>query len=366
MKGKISLVAALFLTGAAAFAAVFGSVRGIVHDAQHRPVENAMVMLRANTSDWGASAYTDANGQFVFNAVGIGEYTVTIAAPGFNQMEQKVQIAAGTQPVLHFLLSVASSRETVDVSATPEAVATDTATPGADRSNSMAMITDFVPGAYLTHDQVHMRGGHQMSWMVDGVPVPNTNIASNLGPQFDPKDIDYLEVDRGSYGAEMGDRTYGVFNVAPRTGFERNRQAEVVVSAGNFYQTNDAFSLGDHTQNFAYYIGLNANRSNLGIEAPVPRVVHDAENGFGGFSSLIFNVDPANQLRLVLSLRRDFYQIPYDPDPGDIENAPIAANGFQAQYPSLDLRDADRESDALANFSWVHTFNSKLRSEERR
>jgi len=82
MKGKISLLAALLLTGASAFAAVFGSVRGIVHDAQHRPVENAMVMLRANTSDWAASAYTDANGQFVFNAVGIGEYTVTIAAPG--------------------------------------------------------------------------------------------------------------------------------------------------------------------------------------------------------------------------------------------------------------------------------------------
>jgi hypothetical protein len=54
---------------------------------------------------------------------------------------------------------------------------------------------------------------------VDGVPVPNTNIASNIGPQFDPKDIDYLEVSRGGYGAELGDRTYGVFNVVPRTGF---------------------------------------------------------------------------------------------------------------------------------------------------
>ena len=112
-------------------------------------------------------------------------------------------------------------------------------TPGAARTNSLAMITDFVPGAYMIHDQLHIRGGHQTSWLVDGVPVPNTNIASNLGPQFDPKDIDYLEVSRGSYGAEFGDRTYGVFNVIPRTGFERNRQAELVLSAGNFYQTND-------------------------------------------------------------------------------------------------------------------------------
>ena len=75
----------------------------------------------------------------------------------------------------------------------------------------------------MVHDQLHIRGGHQTSWLVDGVPVPNTNIASNIGPQFDPKDIDYLEVSRGSYGAEFGDRTYGVFNIAPRTGFERDR-----------------------------------------------------------------------------------------------------------------------------------------------
>ena len=89
----------------------------------------------------------------------------------------------------------------------------------------MAMITDYVPGAYVTHDMLHMRGGHQVDWLIDGVPIPNTNIATNLGPQIDPKDIDYLEVQRGSYDAEYGDRTYGIFNIVPRTGFERDNQA---------------------------------------------------------------------------------------------------------------------------------------------
>ncbi len=363
----------LLLMPLAAFASIFGSVRGIVHDSQHRPVENAMVMLHSKTSDWSASVTTDATGQFIFNGVALGEYTVTVAAPALNQATQDVAVNSGSQPVLHFSLSVATKKETVNVSGSPEAAPTDSSTPitlvsridialtpGADRTNSLAMITDYVPGAYFTHDQLHIRGGHQTSWLVDGVPVPNTNIASNLGPQFDPKDIDYLEVDRGSYGAEFGDRTYGVFNVVPRTGFERNREAELVLSAGNFYQTNDSLSFGDHTERFAYYASVNANRSNLGIQTPVPQVVHDAENGYGGFGSLIFNVDPSDQLRFVASLRKDYYQIPYDPFPNDIENAPIAANGFQAQYPSLNLRDGDHESDALANFSWVHTFNSKL------
>ena len=366
------IILAPFL-GLTAFASIFGSIRGIVHDPQHRPVENAMVMLRSKTSDWSATANTDATGQFTFSAVAVGEYTVTIVAPNFNQAAQNVVVNAGSQPVLHFSLNVATTKETITVSGAPEAAPMDSATPttlvsrldvertpGAARSNSLAMITDYVPGAYLTHDQLHIRGGHQTSWLIDGVPVPNTNIASNIGPQFDPKDIDYLEVNRGSYGAEFGDRTYGVFNVVPRTGFERNRQAELVLSAGNFYQTNDALSFGSHTERFAYYASVNANRSNLGIQTPVPQVVHDAENGYGGFGSLIFNVDPSNQLRLVTSARRDYYQIPYDPFPNDIENAPIAANDFRAQFPSLNLRDGDHESDALVNFSWVHTFNSKL------
>ena len=363
----------LTLLPLAAFASILGSVRGIVHDPQHRPVENTMVMLHSKTSDWSASVTTDATGQFIFNGVALGEYTVTVVAPTFNQATQTVTVNSSSQPVLHFSLSVATNKETVNVSGSPEAAPTDSATPitlvsrldvehtpGADRTNSLAMITDYVPGAYFTHDQLHIRGGHQASWLIDGVPVPNTNISSNLGPQFDPKDIDYLEVNRGSYGAEFGDRTYGVFNVVPRTGFERNREAELVLSAGNFYQTNDALSFGDHTERFAYYASLNANRSNLGIQTPVPQVVHDAENGYGGFTSLIFNLDPSDQLRLVASLRKDYYQIPYDPFPNDIENAPIAGNGFQAQYPSLNLRDGDHESDALVNFSWVHTFNSKL------
>jgi hypothetical protein len=359
----------LFLAGtiflaAVATATIFGSIRGIVHDPQHRPVQGAMVMLRAKTSEWTKTANTDSNGQFELNAVPVGEYTVSVADPGFIQSEQDVMVASGSQPVVHFQLSVSSKNESVTVSATPNTVATDSATlrtiisradvqrtPGADRSNSLAMITDYVPGAYFTHDQLHIRGGHQVSWLIDGVPVPNTNIASNLGPQFDPKDLDYLEANRGSYSAEFGDRTYGVFNVAPRTGFERNNQGELVTSFGNFFQTNDQINFGSHTERFAYYASLNGNRSNLGLQTPVPEVVHDAENGYGGFTSLIFNIDPSNQLRLVTSLRKDYYQVPYDPNLNDLENS---------QYNSSGLRDGQHEGDASVNFSWVHTFNSKL------
>ena len=265
---------------------------------------------------------------------------------------------------MDFQLQVASRTEEVTVSAAPETVPTDTVTPttmisrqdiartpGADRSNSLAMITDYVPGAYVTHDQLHIRGGRQVSWLVDGVPVPNTNIAANVGPQFDPGDIDYLEVNRGSYGAEFGDRTYGVFNISPRTGFERHNEAELITSFGNFYQTNNQINIGSHTERFAYYASLNGNRSNLGLQPPASEIAHNAENGYGGFGSVVFDPNSSNQLRYVTSLRKDYYQVPYDPNPNSFGNS---------QYNSSGLRDGQHEGDAILNVSWVHTFSSKL------
>ena len=60
------------------------------------------------------------------------------------------------------------------------------------------------------------------------------------------------------------------------------------------------------------------------------------------------------------SVRRDYYQIPYDPNPNDIENGSIPANGFSPQYPSIGLRDGQTEADAGVLITWLRTFNSHL------
>src|SRR5205809_7367801 len=121
----------------------------------------------------------------------------------------------------------------------------------------------------MDHDQLHILAGHQVIWLLYCVPVPNHSIASNVGPQFDPKGIDTIEVQRGGYSAEYGDRTYGVFNVVTRSGFERDREAEFVTSYGSFNQTSDQISFGNHTERFAYYGSLSGYRTDLGLETPV-------------------------------------------------------------------------------------------------
>src|ERR1700722_13841682 len=338
-------LAALFWSSAL-YAADVGSVRGVVHDQEHHPIQGAQVALKSATSQWKQSAVTDARGEFSFMTVPLGDYILNVSGTDFVPRAQAVSVASGSSPVAHVQLAKGPPLETLTVSAAPETTVLNTATPttlvnrqdiertpGADRSNSLAMITGFVPGAYVVHDQLHVRGGHQTTWAIDGVEIPNTNIASNLGPQIDPKDIDYLEIQRGSYEADQGDRTYGVFNVVPRTGFERDNQGELIGTGGNFGQTNDYVSIGSHDERFAYYASLNGNRSDLGIQTPVSQIIHDSEDGYGGFSTLIFNATPDDQLRFVFSARQDNYDIPNTP--GEVAG------------------DVQREADAFAIGSWV-------------
>jgi hypothetical protein len=331
---------------AALHAADVGSVRGVVDDPHGHPVAQAGVKLKSATSEWVQTTSTDERGGFAFMTVPLGDYVLSVTHADFSSVAQAVAVSSGSSPTARIQLAAGAALPTVTVSATADTAVLNAATPttvvsrkdiertpGADRSNSLAMITDYVPGAYVVHDQLHVRGGHQTTWAIDGVEIPNTNIASNLGPQIDPKDIDYLEVQRGSYDADQGDRTYGVFNVVPRTGFERDNQGELVASAGSFGQTNDYLSVGSHTDRFAYYASINGNRSGLGIQTPVAQIIHDEESGYGGFSTLVFDASPDDQVRFVFSARHDNYDIPNSP--GDL------------------LDDVQRETDSFGILSWV-------------
>ncbi len=361
------LAAALLVYAPSARATILGSIRGVVHDPQHRPIADATVKLQSSTSDWSRTAQTDADGEFEFDAVPIGEYEITVTHADFEAATRNIVVDSGDSPVLHIPLSLAGVTQQVVVKSGTQSIDTESSTtqtlvsrvqiaetPGADRTNSLQMITDYVPGAYMVHDQLHVRGGHQVSWLIDGVPVPNTSIASNLGPQFDPKDIDYLEIQRGGYAADYGDRTYGIFNVVPRTGFDFNNDAEIVTTFGNYNQTNSQVNFGGHTKRFAYYASVNANRSDVGLETPEEPILHDLGDGVGGFGSLMFNATPNDQLRFVGSIRRDFYQVPNTPGQQSVCPPDTTADGAE----QCAIRDIDREADSFANFSWVHTINT--------
>ena len=350
---KLTCVVAFAVVAVTAYAGVFGTVRAIVHDPHHRPVANAEVELKSRTSAWSAKATTNASGVVQFLSVPIGEYQLRIASNGFATAEANVTAISDRVQEIHIPLDLPRVQESVNVSAEPAMVDPSVSTsqtsisqatieqmPGADRTNSLAFITNNVPGATIVHDQLHIRGGHQVTWAIDGVPLPNTNIASNVGPQFDPKDMDFVEVQRGGMMADYGDRTYGVFNVAPRSGFERQRQAELLLSYGNFHQTDNQFSFGDHTDRFAYYASVSGNRTDHALETPTFTNIHDQGANGGAFTSLTYNARSGDQWRFVGAARADYYQVPYDPADTTMSNG------------------RDREQDALSVLTYLHPIGS--------
>jgi len=352
-------------------ATVFANVHGVVHDPQHRPIAAAEVTLKASGSDFALHAKTNSEGEFDLPQAPIGVYTLTISAEDFSTANEQLTLASGSNPLLHIQLTVAPATQTVVVqglefsveasdAVTPTTLVTREdieGTPGASRTIGMEMVTDYVPGAYMTHDMLHMRGGHQTSWLIDGIAIPNTKIASNVGPQIDPKDIDSLETQRGSYSSDVGDRTYGVFNVLPRNGFERTRDGELLISAGNLYTSEAQVSLGNHSSATAWYASLTGGRSNYGLAPPVAQTVHDATNSESGFVSLIRNQTPKDQLRFNAQFRQDYFQVPYDPNPNDWEQeTPPGGNPY---YVSYGLRDGQSERDSFVIANWVHTLSPK-------
>ena len=135
--------------------------------------------------------------------------------------------------------------------------------------------------------------------------MPNSNLAT-VGSQFDPKDVDYLESERGGLAANYGDRAYGVFNVVPRSGFESDRFGDTTARVGNYNQASVYSSFGNHTtdQKFAWFASGSGSRTDRGLERVDIPVIHDNSSAFSGFTSVLYNPSTTNQFRLVVSTSR--------------------------------------------------------------
>jgi hypothetical protein len=350
------LVLLMLLLPAHGWAAAYGNVSGVVRNDSDQPIAEAKVVLESDAHST-TQRQTDSTGRFNFPRVAIGHYMLTISQNDFASVSQAVTVQAGYFPFAQIVLlptsklaevTVTAARLPVVASVTPITMLSQQDienTPGATNVNSLAMITDYVPGAYQAHDMLHIRGGHQTNWLIDGVEIPNTNIAENLGPELNPQDVQTLGVERGSYLADEGDRTYGIFNVIPKSGFSSDNLANVDVTGGNFAQTDDYASVASHTDDFAYYASVEFNRSNLGLQTPNAQVIHDGSLGYGAFTNLQYRPSEQDAVSLVAQFRQDRYQIPDCTAP--LDDDPDCVGQFG---------DVQTEADDFAVLSWAHTF----------
>ena len=88
-----------------------GAISGVVADAQDRALQGAKVVADPGES----SALSDAQGQFTLNGLSAGDYNVTVSYAGFSPFTKKVTVTAGQSVRLDASLSVAASKQDVQV-----------------------------------------------------------------------------------------------------------------------------------------------------------------------------------------------------------------------------------------------------------
>jgi hypothetical protein len=365
LRGIMVLALISALSTPLAFAQGLSTLRGTVKDPSGALVPDASVTLKSTASDRTESARTNPSGAYTINGIPFGQYVIRVAHEGFVTQNQQIQITIGGAPIADFRLAVNVAKISVEVTAAAtelEATAPSAAQapvmvsnrdiieglPGADRMSSLAFVTETTPGAFVLHDHLHVRGGHQVNWLINGVPVPNTNMSSNVGRAMDPEDLQEVQINRGGYGAQSGDRTFAQVNMLTRSGFEmENKETELALGYGSFSQSNDQLSYGGHSEKFAYYASASASRTGMVLEPPVENPGHNIGTAEGLLSTMTYKLSPRDQLDWTVTARNDRDQIPVDP------NDPIKTDTNYAGN-----RDIDEEQDSFVTFAWNHTVNS--------
>lgn len=158
-----------------------------------------------------------------------------------------------------------------------------------------------------------------------------------------PEDISGVQINRGGYGAQSGDRTYAQVNMFTRSGFEFENEGDLNASFGSANQTNDQLSFGGHNERFARYLSITASRTDLALEPPVETAIRNTGTGQGVLSTFNWQRSNGDQFNFTITARNDRDQVPVDPTDTDASDTNYRG-----------IRDIDEEQDSFGALAWNH------------
>lgn len=228
-----AVVVALGLGGSSLYAAsnVNGVIAGDVTSGESS-LANATVTVTNEQTGYTKSVTTDAKGDYVFPALPVGEYTVSISKEGYEPYSGTVQVSIGTRSNVDARLSL-EGVETVTV--TSGRVRLDTSTAETSLNVTEAEIDVLPVGRDVTSVALLAPGtlkgdsafGNLASFggatvgenafYINGFNV--TNFRNGLGGSTVPFEFyQAFQVKTGGYSAEFGRSTGGVVNAVTKSG----------------------------------------------------------------------------------------------------------------------------------------------------
>jgi hypothetical protein len=250
--GNSRVIRALFCVVALLLAVPFAAhaqvttaaIRGAVTDEQGAAIAGTDITITNMDTGFTRTAKAGNEGEYSFQSLPIGRYTLSVAREGFKTFEEKgIVLHVNDSLTLNAQLKVGARSETIEVVATTAQVELTSAelsgtVAGAQitqlplNGRSFAQLVLMVPGVAadngFSYDKKGVSGGADLSisggpsnanlFLVDG--ANNVDIGSNrtilIYPSLDS--IEEFKIQRNSYNAQFGGAGGGVINIVTKSG----------------------------------------------------------------------------------------------------------------------------------------------------
>ena len=233
----------LSLAPVAAAQSYYGTLKGLVKDPSGAAVPNADVLIIDEATKVERKTTTSGSGEYVFNAVDPGTFTIRVTQQGFQRYENMHVVVQTQQTVaIDVPLTVGSSSTVVEVTSAEPVIDTSTAQNGqvfdtqklVDLPNlgrNPYLLTRLNNNVTATGDPrfnrfqdqsgssaISIAGGpvNMNNYLIDGVPVTDFSNRATIIPSVEA--VQEMKTQANTYDAEAGRTGGGVFNTLLKSG----------------------------------------------------------------------------------------------------------------------------------------------------
>ena len=273
-----ALLLTLMVTASVSFAAITGSISGTVTDATGAVLPGVTVTVLNQDTGIKQAVVTDGSGFYSFPALDVGNFTVSVAQPGFAAFQEAcIKIDANSAISADVQLKVCGASEVVDVTANPVQIETQNSQLGEviEDSKITAMplngrsFTDLlslqpgvspyysksegganpsVSGSIANGGNMSVNGGREASngYMVNGGDV-NDGVENGTAIVPNLDSIGEFRIITDNFSAEYGNFSGGQVNVVTKNGTNKFHGSAFEFNRNTSYNASNYFD-PSHTQ----------------------------------------------------------------------------------------------------------------------
>jgi hypothetical protein len=275
-------------TGVAFGQADQGAIVGLVQDTSGAVVSNAQVTLTNVDNGLALQAQTDSSGNYVFSPVKIGNYNITVTAPGFSKTTQEhIQLHVQDRIAVNVVLKTGETNLEVTVTDAPPLMQTQEGSTGQViesrtinntplNGRNWVFIAQLTAGVAPANGARGQKGGdfnangqraEQNNYIMDGVDN-NVNVVDFFnGASYvvrpPPDALAEFKVQTGSYSSEFGHSAGAVVNASIKSGTNQ------IHGSAWEYIRNDAFDVREFFQGTSPIAKYRQNQFGATLGLPI-------------------------------------------------------------------------------------------------